>query len=151
MLASRFWTVAVAAVLVSVPLVLSAQKPAKPPKPGSTANPAIAYELRRSNGYIDLMVMDADGRNQTRLVQGGDNQTPAWSPDGEWIAFVRSFTSSPGIYMVRPNGTELCRVVATSTIRLGRDLSRRPRQPMVITRLSTWTGRTPQGAVDCLP
>ena len=71
---------AAAVALVTSPLLLSAQKPAKPPKPG---NPAIAYEARTRQAYWDLMVMDADGANQTRLVSGGDNRIPSWSPDGE--------------------------------------------------------------------
>ena len=60
------------------------------------------------------MVMDASGANQKRLVAGGDNTTPAWSPDGEWIAFSRSGIAAPGIYMIRRDGTGLCRVVATA-------------------------------------
>jgi len=110
---ARPWMLA-ATVLLVLPLVLDAQKPTKPPKPGNPANPAIAYQSNRKNGYIDLMVMDADARNQTRLVQGGDNLAPAWSPDGDWIAFSRFFTSSPGVYMVRPDGTGLCQIVGTS-------------------------------------
>lgn len=98
-------------MLVSVPMLVGAQKP---PKPGGTPpNPAIAYEARNNSRYWDLMVMDADGRNQTRLLTGGDNLTPSWSPDGEWIAFARTSVTSPGIYMIRANGTGLCRITAT--------------------------------------
>lgn len=104
----------IAAILLSVPLVLGAQKPQKPPKPGgSTPNPAIAFEARNNSGYFDLMVMDADGKNLTRLMRGGDNSTPSWSPDGEWIAFARHSVSSPGIYLIRRDGTGLCHVAAT--------------------------------------
>lgn len=105
-----------AVALLTFPLLLSAQKPAKPPAPGGTAaNPAIAYEAKADgNSLTDLMVMDANGQNQTRLVRGGNNLTPRWSPDGEWIAFARTSVTSPGIYMIRRNGTGLCRIVATS-------------------------------------
>ena len=103
----------IAAILLSVPLVLGAQKPQKPPKPGGSApNPAIAFEARNNSDYFDLMVMDADGKNLTRLVRGGDNLTPSWSPDGEWIAFARTYVAKPGIYLVRRDGTGLCRVVS---------------------------------------
>ena len=95
---------AASAALLTCPLLLNAQKPAKPSNPGTPANPAIAYEARSRNGYWDLMVMDADGKNQTRLVGGGDNMTAAWSPDGEWIAFARTALSSPGIYLIRRDG-----------------------------------------------
>jgi hypothetical protein len=60
------------------------------------------------------MVMDADGANQTRLVSGGDNRIPSWSPDGEWIAFARTRVTNPGIYMVRPDGTGFCLVAPTT-------------------------------------
>ena len=103
--------VLIGVMLLSVPMIVGAQK--KPPKPGGTPpNPAIAYEGRNNSGYLDLMVMDADGRNQTRLVRGGDNITPSWSPDGEWIAFGRTSVTSPGIYMIRPNGTGLCQIAS---------------------------------------
>ena len=102
-------------VLLVCPLLLTAQK--KPPKP-APGNPAIAYEATSySTLYADLMVMDADGANQVRLVRGGDNLTPSWSPDGNWIAFARSAVATPGIYMVRPNGSGLCLIAQTS----GRD------------------------------
>jgi Tol biopolymer transport system component len=110
------YRVLAAVTFLSIPLLLTAQKPPKPPKPGGTPpNPAIAYEARTSSGYHDLMVMDADGRNQTRLLRGGDNMTPSWSPDGEWIAFARTYVTNPGIYMIRRNGTGLCKVVSTQS------------------------------------
>lgn len=101
----------VAVALLTFPVFVGAQRAAKPPKPGTAANPAIAYQARGASGWIDLMVMDADGKNQTRLMSGGDNMAPSWSPDGEWIAFARTFVDDPGIYMIRRNGTGLCMVV----------------------------------------
>ena len=39
----------------------------------------------------ELYVMDADGDDQHRLLDGeGDDDTPVWSPDGSMIAFIRS-------------------------------------------------------------
>lgn len=108
------YRVLAAVTFLSIPLLLTAQKP---PKPGGTPpNPAIAYTARNNSGYYDLMVMDADGRNQTRLLRGGDNTAASWSPDGAWIAFVRTSVASPGIYMIRPNGTGLCQIAAVRGI-----------------------------------
>jgi hypothetical protein len=82
---------------------------------GGIANPTIAFSQGgRLDGGHDLVVMNADGGQQTVLVTGGRNMTASWSPDGEWIAFARSGIPTPGIYMVRRDGTELCRVVPTS-------------------------------------
>jgi Tol biopolymer transport system component len=43
----------------------------------------IAYEVMGG----PLVVMDADGANRVEIGRGGD---PSWSPDGEWVAFVRT-------------------------------------------------------------
>lgn len=104
-----------AACVWCVPVLLIAQKPPKPPKPGGggSTTAAIAYEAQNRDGFWDLMVMSADGSGQTKLLTGGDNRTPAWSPDGEWIAFSRTNVAEPGIYMMRPDGTGLCRIVVT--------------------------------------
>jgi Tol biopolymer transport system component len=55
----------------------------KPPKdPPPPADPAIAYT---SNG---LMVMNADGSNQTQVYSVSDVSEPSWSPDGGSVAFM---------------------------------------------------------------
>jgi TolB protein len=66
------------------------------------------------DGYDgEIYVMDADGRNQTRLThERGNDVSPAWSPDGTRIAFAsdRNFPSQFGvendeIYSVAPDGS----------------------------------------------
>ena len=91
----------------------------------------IAY-LRGSSAaglFTDLYVMQADGANQTRLIEAGDTaefevsfRLLAWSPDGKKIAFLRTTTENPassapgsaapasgpsGIYVIKPNGSGL--------------------------------------------
>jgi Tol biopolymer transport system component len=113
MAGGKLLTLSVAFALCA-PLLLDAQKGPKPPKPGGGSSTAvIAYEAQNRSGGWDLMLMDANGGNEVRLVTGGHNRTPSWSPDGEWIAFSRTSIADPGIYMVRRDGTGLCKVVST--------------------------------------
>jgi Tol biopolymer transport system component len=58
-------------------------------------------------GYFDqeIYVMNTDGSDQRRLMEKSNNMdwTPAWSPDGTQIAFVRDGTS---LMVVDPEGNE---------------------------------------------
>jgi Tol biopolymer transport system component len=75
-----------------------------------------------------LWLMDADGGNQHRLdtgslpcagAQDAGASEPAWSPDGEWIAFAGTCRRPVGrykamiwgdIYTIRPDGSDLRRL-----------------------------------------
>jgi hypothetical protein len=50
-----------------------------------------------TGGAAQLWVMDADGRNQIQLTSSGDNNAPAWSPNGQKIAFQSTRGGSKGI------------------------------------------------------
>ena len=47
----------------------------------------IAY-YSGSRGNRDIYTIGTDGKNITRLTNGGDNLSPSYSPDGEWVAFM---------------------------------------------------------------
>jgi Tol biopolymer transport system component len=59
----------------------------------------------------DLAVANRDGSGMRRIVRGGMlllYEPPTWSPDGSWIAFMRSQST---VVVVHPDGTGLRRLV----------------------------------------
>ncbi len=68
-------------------------------------NGKIAFISDRDAGY-QLYAMDSDGSNQTRVSSDFCNQfCPAWSPDGEKIAFVSTCEDSfSQVYVVEVDG-----------------------------------------------
>lgn len=64
---------------------------------------------------LDLYTVAANGKDLRPLVAEPDYQgNPAWSPDGEWIAFMGS--DPDGLYLIRPDGTDRKLVVAEKGI-----------------------------------
>ncbi len=56
----------------------------------------------------NLFIMDADGGNLTQVTSDpGHESSPAWSPDGRWIAFERLDSDGSGLWvtLVRPDGS----------------------------------------------
>jgi WD40 repeat protein len=52
-----------------------------------------------------LYVMDIPGRSPRRLTQGREREyQPAWSPDGEWIAYVTWSSAGGQIWKIRSQG-----------------------------------------------
>ena len=61
---------------------------------------------------LEIWVMNADGGNQTNLTQTrGDDEDPAWSPDGSQVVFVsRRFGGTRQLMVMNADGSEQQRV-----------------------------------------
>jgi Tol biopolymer transport system component/uncharacterized protein YjdB len=85
--------------------------PAWSPVPG--ANLIAYHRIDPQAGRSDIWVMNADGSNARNLTADLSKDLargePAWSPDGQWIAFTQSrATAGPGrgsIWIMRADGT----------------------------------------------
>ena len=80
---------------------------------GSSVQPApspdrtrIAFSSNRA-GTFDLYVMDADGRNVTRLTSdAGHEGEPAWTPDGRRIVYTVASAGTSRIASIAADGTD---------------------------------------------
>ncbi|MEZ4413929.1 MAG: Ig-like domain-containing protein [Gemmatimonadales bacterium] len=60
------------------------------------------------DGNTDIYVMDADGKNLTRLTTAPEQDSePAWAPDGGTIAFTSQRGGTPQIWAMNVDGTGL--------------------------------------------
>jgi len=87
---------------------------------------SIVFVSTRAAGFANLWILDLASRSQHALTTGeGGDFRPAWSPDGQWIAFSSDRDSDlpnakgrwerlhvAGIYLIHPDGTGLKRLTA---------------------------------------
>src|SRR5438067_12434298 len=66
-------------------------------------NGLIAFVTNRNGPPGEIYVMNPDGGNQRNITNSPASETrPAFSPDGQKIAFVRDFK---GIFVMNPDGS----------------------------------------------
>jgi dipeptidyl aminopeptidase/acylaminoacyl peptidase len=76
------------------------------------------YGEEHDKGDADLFVVPTDGGKPKRLTSmKGNESEPAWSPDGQWIAFVakRGDDKESQLYVIAANGGEATRVADVPT------------------------------------
>ena len=59
-----------------------------------------AFQMRGSEG-TDIWIYDLERNTASRLTVGGQATNPAWSPDGEWVAFSAQGRDPSGLYRRR--------------------------------------------------
>lgn len=81
--------------------------------PDGAGSARIAF-TRRQHDHWEVYMVDADGRNLRRLTdtsrqpsgQLADSVAPAWSPDGQYLAFLTNRSGKWEIWVMRADGTQ---------------------------------------------
>lgn len=66
-----------------------------------------AYYSKQADGSFQIMVANADGTNPRKLTTQGNNFSPTWSPDGNWIAFASTRGGRYDVYIMDKNGGQV--------------------------------------------
>jgi WD40-like Beta Propeller Repeat len=79
---------------------------------GGTGGERVAF-TRRQHDHWEVYVVDADGRNLKRLTDTpqqtngavGNSAAPAWSPDGQYLAFLTDRSGKWEMWVMRADGS----------------------------------------------
>ena len=90
----------------------AATTPAKTSAPAETET-AAADQTGDQIAYVkenNIWLFDLTTGGTWQLTTEGENSDPAWSPDGQTLAFTRLYDGNPDIATIRADGTGLTRV-----------------------------------------
>ncbi len=77
-----------------------------------------SYDMLENIGTSDIWLLATDGSAQRRLTgHPGRSSFPAWSPDGNWVAFLakREGDEETQVYLISPTGGEARRLTTIPT------------------------------------
>lgn len=83
--------------------------------PSWSTNDQIIYESNEHDDYRIFQLSPEGGIPEELINWGDDDSTPAWSFDGQWFAFESLIEGERHIWISRPDGTDLQRVVSLDT------------------------------------
>jgi len=92
--------------------------PALSPDGRNAVFPVTEYDVAENKDETDLYLVPTDGGTARRLTTApGSDSSPAWSPDGRWIAFVakRGDDKQSQLYLMPTDGGEAQRVGSVPT------------------------------------
>jgi hypothetical protein len=101
-----------AALLALAIAFLAPTTVAKAAFPGD--NGMIAFTSTRDNGTGDIYAMNPDGSGAKRLTTTGVSDSPAWSPNGQRIAFASGRDGDWDVYVMNADGSGVTNLTAGS-------------------------------------
>jgi dipeptidyl aminopeptidase/acylaminoacyl peptidase len=82
----------------------------------SVAFALTSFDLGRAKRTKHIWMMDADGRHAREFTYGEkEDSSPVFSPDGQWLAFVRARNGSDNLYLMPTSGGEARPLTRLST------------------------------------
>src|SRR5271157_4876891 len=72
-------------------------------------------DIELNRGVSNIWIVPATGGEAIQVTQGGRDTSPAWSPDGKWLAFLSAREGTPQVYLLSMEGGEAKKLTQLST------------------------------------